>query len=308
MAETSISQSFEGLSDPRIERTKRHKLIDIVSIALCGIICGADNWVEIADWGVVKQGWLGTFLDLPNGIPSHDTFSDVFGRINPVEFQRCFVGWVQAVYQLTQGQVIAIDGKTLCGSGDKTLGKGAIHMVSAWASQNRLVLGQVKVDDKSNEITAIPELLTILDIRGCTVTIDAMGCQTEIAQAIIDAEANYVLSVKKNQGRLYEDIQHLFAGAAEVAYRDVPHDYTCTVDKDHGRLEIRECWTIADEEFLAYLRTVDAWANPPTGSLGKRKRRRNDPRSTEQSFYITNLPNSAAPILDPTRQHWTIEN
>jgi hypothetical protein len=185
MSETSISQHFEGLSDPRIERSKRHKLIDIVTIGLCGTICGGDNWVEIADWGSSKAGWLRTFLELPNGIPSHDTFSDVFGRINPAEFQRCFVTWVQAVYELTQGQVIAIDGKTLCGSADKALGKGAIHMVSAWATQNHLVLGQVKVDEKSNEITAIPELLTLLDIRGCIVTIDAMGCQTEIAQAIV---------------------------------------------------------------------------------------------------------------------------
>jgi predicted transposase YbfD/YdcC len=308
MPGTSISQYFEGLSDPRIERTKRHKLIDIVSIALCGIICGADNWVEIADWGVAKQGWLQTFLDLPNGIPSHDTFSDVFGRIAPDEFQRCFVAWVQTVYQLTKGQVIAIDGKTLCGSSDKALGKGAIHMVSAWASQNRLVLGQVKVDDKSNEITAIPELLNILDLQGCTVTIDAMGCQTEIAQAIIDAQADYVLSVKKNQGRLYEDIADLFAGAAEVAYRDVPHAYTRTVEKDHGRLEIRECWTIADTEFLAYLRTVDAWANLTTVALVKRERRLNDTITTEQAFYIASLPNSASAILDATRQHWTIEN
>jgi predicted transposase YbfD/YdcC len=308
MSETTIRQYFEGLSDPRIERTKRHKLIDIVTIAICGTICGGDNWVEIADWGNAKAEWLGTFLELPNGIPSHDTFSDVFGRINPQEFQRCFVAWVQAVYVLTQGQVIAIDGKTLCGSADKSLGKGAIHMVSAWATQNRLVLGQVKVDEKSNEITAIPELLTVLDIRGCTVTIDAMGCQTEIAQAIVDAQADYVLSVKKNQGRLYEDIQDLFAGAAEVAYHQVPHDYARTVEKDHGRLEIRECWTIADAEFLAYLRTVEAWANLTTVALVRRERRLNDTVTTEQAFYIASLPNSAALVLKATRQHWGIEN
>jgi predicted transposase YbfD/YdcC len=308
MSETSISQYFEGLQDPRIERTKRHQLIDIVTIALWGIICGADNWVEIAEWGQAKEEWLRSFLELPNGIPSHDTFSDVFARINPGEFQGCFVAWVRAVYELTQGEVIAIDGKTLCGSADKPLGKGAIHMVSAWASDNHLVLGQVKVDDKSNEITAIPELLKILDIAGCTVTIDAMGCQTEIAQAIVDAKADYVLSVKKNQGRLYEDIQDLFAGAAQAAYQDVPHDYRRTVEKDHGRIEIRECWTISDPAFLAYLRTVDAWTNLTTVALVKRERRLNDTVTTEQAFYITSLSNVATVILDATRQHWGIEN
>jgi hypothetical protein len=199
MSETSISRTFERVSDPRIERTKRHKLIDIITIGLGGTICGGDNWVEIVAWGVAKESWLRTFLELPNGIPSHDTFSDVFGRINPDEFRRCFIEWVQAVHVLTEGQVVAIDGKTLCGSVDKLRGKRAIHMVSAWASQNRLVLGQLKVDAKSNEITAIPEMLTLLDIAGCTVTIDAMGCQTEIAQAIIDAQADYVLAVKKTR-------------------------------------------------------------------------------------------------------------
>ena len=180
--------------------------------------------------------------------------------------------------------------------------------MSAWASQNHLVLGQVKVDTKSNAITAIPELLTLLAISGCMVTIDAMGCQTEIAQAIVDAQADYVLWVKKNQGRLYEDIQDLFAGAAEVAYHDIPHDYLRTIEKNHGRLEIRQCWTISDPELLAYLRTSTAWVNLKTVACIRRERRINGVTTTEYAFYMASLPNAAAVILDATRHHWGIEN
>jgi len=308
MFENSISRHFSELSDPRIERAKRHELIDIVTIALCGTICGADNWVEIAEWGRAKEGWLRQFLALPNGIPSHDTFGDVFARLDTEEFGECFLSWVKAMQELTHGEVIAIDGKRVCGSGDKSTGKAAIHMVSAWASQNHLVLGQVKVDDKSNEITAIPELLKLLEIEDCIVTIDAMGCQKEIAQTILDAQADYVLSVKQNQGRLYEDLQDLFAGTAEVAYQDVPHDYARTVEKDHGRIEIRECWTLSNASSLAHLRTHADWPALHTVACLRRERRLPDTTSVELAFYISSLPNSAQLILNATRQHWSIEN
>ena len=241
----SISEHFASLEDPRIDRTKLHQLLDILVIAICAIICGADDWVEVELFGNAKLAWLRTFLELPNGIPSHDTFGRVFARLNAEQFQACFLAWIQAVSEVTRGQVIAIDGKVLRGSCNRLLGKAGIDMVSAWATANHLVLGQVKVDDKSNEITAIPKLLQVLEIAGCIVTIDAIGCQTEIAQAIVELDADYVLAVKENQGHLYEDITGLFAAAQEVNFKDVPHDYCKTTDKGHGRLEIRQCWTIS---------------------------------------------------------------
>ena len=172
----TIGKHFGDLEDPRMERTRRHELLDILTIAICGMICGADSWVDIELFGKSKQGWLAKFLRLPNGIPSHDTFGRVFSRLDPDKFQSCFMDWVAAISEITRGQVIAIDGKTVRGSHDRANGKDAIHMVSAWASANHLVLGQIKVDDKTNEITAIPELLELLELSGCIVTIDAMGC------------------------------------------------------------------------------------------------------------------------------------
>ena len=191
-----IAEHFASVQDPRIERTKDHLLIDILTIAILAVICGADGWVGIATYGKAKQTWLKTFLALPNGIPSHDTFARVFALLEPEQLQTAFLSWVRSVSRLTAGEVIAIDGKTARRSYDKGKGKGAIHMVSAWASQNRLVLGQRKVDDKSNEITAIPELLKVLDIQGCIVTIDAMGTQKAIAQQIVEQGGDYVLALR----------------------------------------------------------------------------------------------------------------
>ena len=293
----SISEHFASLEDPRIERTKLHQLLDIIVIAICAIICGADDWVEVELFGNAKLAWLQTFLELPNGIPSHDTFGRVFARLNAEQFQQCFLTWMQAVSEVTRGQVIAIDGKVLRGSCHRLLGKTGIDMVSAWATANHLVLGQVKVDDKSNEITAIPKLLQVLEIAGCIVTIDAIGCQTEIAQAIGDLDADYVLAVKENQGHLYEDITGLFDAAQEVNFKDVPHDYYKTTEKGHGRLEIRQCWIIADATLVNYLRNRAGWRNLRTIVKVVAERRVNGETSREARYFISSLDGDARRML-----------
>src|SRR3954449_3963911 len=211
--ELSIAHHFADLTDPRIDRSRLHELLDIVAIAICAVVAGADSWDDIEDFGNAKIGWLGTFLDLPNGIPSHDTFRRLFERLDPDEFQRGFLGWVEALHEATERQVIAIDGKTLRRSFDRAKGKSALHMVHAWATANHLLLGQVAVDEKSNEITAIPVLLKMLSISGAIVTIDAMGCQKEIARTIRGREADYVLALKANHERLFEQVVAFFEGA-----------------------------------------------------------------------------------------------
>ena len=214
------------MEDPRVERTKRHKLLDILAIAICASICGADSWVHIEMFGKSKEEWFRTFLELPNGIPSQDTFGEVFSRLDPEQCQSCFMEWTQQVAQLAQGEVAAIDGKTVRRSQDRSRGRGAIHLVSAWASTKAMTLGQVKVGKKSNEITAIPKLLEHLALHGCIVTIDAMGRQKEIARQIVEGGADYVLAVKGNQGHLHEDVRDLFPGAEEFGFEGVPYDFT----------------------------------------------------------------------------------
>ena len=304
----AITDYFVSLEDPRIERTKLHELLDIIVIAICASICGADDWVEVALFGNAKLPWLRTFLALPNGIPSHDTFGRVFARLNPEQFQQCFLAWIQAVSVVTRGQVIAIDGKVLRGSCERALGKAGIDMVSAWATANHLVLGQVKVDDKSNEITAIPKLLQMLEIAGCIVTIDAIGCQTAIAQTVVDLDADYVLAAKENQGHLYEDIKGLFDAAQEVNFKDVPHAYAKTTDKDHGRLEIRQCWTIADATLVDYLRNRASWPKLQTIVKVVAERRLNDETTIEARYFISSLDGDAQRMLAAVRGHWGIEN
>jgi predicted transposase YbfD/YdcC len=304
----SIIEHFASLEDPRIERTQLHQLLDIIVIAICAVICGADDGVEVEVFGNAKLAWLSTFLELPNGIPSHDTFGRVFARLNAEQFQQCFLAWILAVREVTHGQVIALDGKVLRGSCERVLGKAGIDMVSAWATANHLVLGQGKVDDKSNEITAIPKLLHVLEIAGCIVTLDALGCQTEIAQAIVERDADYVLAVKENQGHLYEDVKGLFDAAQEVHFRDVPHDYDKTTDKDHGRMEIRQCWTISDTALIDYLRHRAGWPNLRTIVQVVAERQVNGETTHEARYFISGLDGDAERLLNAVRSHWSIEN
>ena len=204
---TSIWKHFNSLPDPRVDRTKLHKLEDILTIAICAVICGAETWVDVADFGRAKESWLRTFLELPNGIPSHDTFDRVFAVLAPKPFEGCFQAWVADLAGSSEGKLIAIDGKTLRRSLDRAGGKAAIHLVSAWVHENHAVFGQLRVEDKSNEITAIPKLLEMLNLKKATVTIDAIGCQKEIAQKVLDRTGQYVLAVKANQEALHEDIR-----------------------------------------------------------------------------------------------------
>ena len=285
----SIMDYFETLEDPRIDRCKRRQLLDIIAIAICAVSCGADSWVHIELFGKSKEEWFRTFLELPHGIPSHDTFGDVFSRLDPEQFQQRFMAWTQAVSDLIPGEVVAIDGKTVRRSHDRNAGQRAIHLVSAWASANTLTLGQVKTAEKSNEITAIPQLLRMLELKGCIVTIDAMGCQQEIAQGILDRGAGYVLALKENQGQLYADVRDLFEGAAEFGFGGVPHDYATTLNQDHGRIERRECWTISDPSCLEYLSAGQDW--PGLRSVVKVVGRRATPEGTtvQPRYYISSL-------------------
>jgi predicted transposase YbfD/YdcC len=304
----AIEEHFSKVSDPRMDRSKEHKLIDIIAIAICAVICGAAGWVDIELFGKSKWPWLKSFLELPNGIPSHDTFGRVFSLIDAQQFQLAFYEWVWAVNDIIQGQIVNLDGKQLRGSKDTVLGKRAIYMVSAWAEENELVLGQRKVDEKSNEITAIPELLKLLAISGCIVTIDAIGTQTNIAQTIIEAEADYVLSVKENQGHLYEDISVLFGVDQAQNFKYASLEYTKTTNKGHGRLEVRECWSTSNPEYLNLIRGQQAWTGLQSIAMVISTRIIAGKETKRVRFYISSLPSNAEQLLHVVRKHWSIEN
>jgi predicted transposase YbfD/YdcC len=308
---TSIGAHFATLTDPRVDRSKVHPLGEMVTIALCAVICGADDWVAVETFGREKRAWLETFLALPGGIPSHDTFGRVFSRLDPEEFRRCFLNWVRAAVGAPGEQVVAVDGKTLRGSHDRRAGKEALHLVSAWATASGLVLGQVATDAKSNEITAIPALLRLLALEGATVTIDAMGCQTAIAAQIVEQGADYVLALKDNQPSLHERVRLAFADARAAAGTGLPlADLApyATRDKGHGRIERRRCLAIGDPEYLAYVDPGRAWTNLRSVVLIESTRRIGAAVTTEARHYLSSLPADAATLARTIRSHWGIEN
>ncbi len=308
---TSLWEPFATLTDPRRDHLKEHRLVDIVTIALCGVICGADGWAGIETFGREKEGWLRTFLALPGGIPSHDTFGRVFARLDPEEFRRCSLTWVRAVVGEPEPQVVAIDGKTVRRSHDRGAGKEALHLVSARATTSELVLGQVATDAKSNEITAIPVLLRLLDLEGAVVTTDAMGCQTAIASQIVEQRADYVLALKDNHEKLHERVRQAFADADRAAGTPLPPGALLadtTTDVGHGRLERRRCRAIDDPAYLAYIDPDRAWPRLKSVVRIESTRRSGDTVSTEARHYLSSLPADAAVLARTIRRHWGIED
>jgi predicted transposase YbfD/YdcC len=308
LPETNLIAHFADLEDPRDARNRKHPLINIIGIAILGVICGADNWVDIERNGHAKHGWLETFLDLRNGIPSHDTFGRVFRWLDSEAFQQQFIAWTQHLCARSEGKVVAMDGKKLRRSKDSGHERDGIWMVSAWASENRLVLGQRQVAEKSNEITAVPALLAALDLTGCVVTLDALNTQTEIAAAIVRQGADYLLPVKANQGRLYEDLQGLFEGFETENYQQVSYDTAKQVSEGHQRRELRQCWVVQQPEYRAYLRRAGDW--PQLTSLVKllTARTLHNQTSIEVRYFISSWAGSARDCLPRVRDHWQIEN
>ena len=303
----TISDYFSEIKDPRVGRTKRHKLIDIITITICAVISGADTFVDIEEYGKAQHKWLKKFLQLPNGIPSHDTFSRVFAGINTQEFQQCFLRWIESISQLTKGEIIAIDGKTLRHSYNKNSDDSPIHMVRAWATKNRLTLGQMKVKQKSNEITAIPELLKVLYLTGAVVTIDAMGCQKEIVNEIITQGADYIIALKKNQGGLYTRAVELFKKAQKKPEKPYLKSGNYFDSSNHGREETRYYQVI--NNIKDEIDPQDQWQNLNSIirvdylRIGK-----NGKMTFSELDYISSLSNDATKFAQDIREHWKVEN
>jgi predicted transposase YbfD/YdcC len=300
-AMNNFIEYFGDIPDPRVDRTKKHKLIDILFITMAAVLCGCDEWEEIESYAEKKEKWLRKYLELPNGIPSHDTINRTISAIDPRVMQDCFIQWIREIAQLSKGTVVNIDGKRLCGSGQD--GKESIvHMVSAWSDANNMVLGSYKVADKSNEITAIPKLLEMLDLSDCTITIDAIGCQKDITEKIIERKAHYVLAVKENQPRLLDDIKEAFANEKETFINiDIQSNL------GHGRIEKRSCRVITDMDWVC--KSQD-WKE--LGSIIEITAERTDKKTgsyqKEKRYYISDLLHSAQEFNNCIRGHWSIEN
>ena len=304
---TSLLEYLGRIPDPRVKRTQRHELMDILVIALCAVIGGADDWVSVVQFGKAKIDWFSTFLKLPNGIASHDTFGRVFQILDSKVLEQVCIEWLQSIAGQVEG-VVAIDGKSLCGSRNGK--QSPLHIVSAWACQNSMLLGQVQTDKKSNEITAIPKLLKLLSIKGCIVTIDAMGCQKAITQAIIDSEADYVLTLKSNHPYLHRQVASWFKKNHETDFAQQTYSYSLenAQSNNHGRIERREHWLMEVPEYLR--RATKHWTKLQTIAMVRRTRQVGDKSSEETHYYISSLPLSAGAksVAQAIRSHWAVEN
>ncbi|MGZ8236467.1 MAG: ISAs1 family transposase [Methylobacter sp.] len=300
-------EHFSKLPDPRIERNKLHELMDIIVIVLtvCAVISGAEGWEYIADFGLNQLDWLRRFVPLKNGVPSHDCIAYVISRLSPKAFQECFISWTQSVTTQTEGELISVDGKTARGSRDRKNNKNPLHMVSAWSASNRLVLGQEATEEKSNEITAIPKLLALLELKSCIVSIDAMGCQRDIAKQIVDQGGDYVLGLKGNQGTLHEAVEDYFTTAQAAGFKHIKYDYVEEVELGHGRLETRRYWIIDD---LRTLPKTESWAGLRTIGMVEREYEEAGKQFKEKRLFINSIPPVAKTFAYAARGHWGIEN
>ena len=298
---------FEVVPEPRVERTRLHPLVNILIIAMLAMICIGEGWEDMEEFGLAKEAWLGTFLDLRHGIPSADTFRRVLSAVDPKAFNACFVAWVQALSVGTAGKLVAIDGKTVRRSFDRATGKKALHIVSAWIAENRLTLGQIATEEKSNEITAIPKLLELLDIRGATITVDAMGCQRAIAEKVIEQGADYIMGLKGNQETAHKAVEEYFTDASAQDFKDIPHTFHETVDgSDHGRLEVRRVWASQELEWFADL---SKWKSLRSIIMIESKRTVGSAEtSVERRYYWSSHIVHAKTFGEMIRGHWGIEN
>lgn len=295
---------FSRLTDPRQSLKVLYPLDEVLLLTLCAVLCGADGWVSVALFGRQKLAFLRRFLPFANGTPSHDQLGLIFGALDAAAFQNCFIAWTQSLAQTISG-VVAIDGKTARRSFDRAGGKGAVHMISAWSSAHKLVLGARAVDEKSNEITAIPELLDLLALKGAIVTIDAMGCQKKIAEKIIDKGADYVLGLKGNQGTLRDDVELLFTEQMARGFKDVAVSRAPSCDAEHGRIETREVFAVED---IAWLKVRHDWRGLRSVVMVVSSRETTKGEEQERRFYISSLPADAEKLAHAIRAHWGVEN
>jgi predicted transposase YbfD/YdcC len=299
-APRNLPDHFRGLLDPRMKRTRRHELIDILVIAICTLLCGGEGFNDMADFGLAKAEWFRTFLALPSGIPTHDTFNRVLSALDPARFLDCFLAWTQSLRHVVGEEIVAMDGKAL----RRAIQTGGIpYVVSAWAVRNGLVLGQLRVNEKSNEITAVPQLLRALDLAGCIVTLDAMGCQKKIAKEIIDADAHYVLALKGNQETVHEEVRSYLDDAIVHAPDELA--YTQTVEKDHGRIETRRYW---QSERLAWFADLAKWEGLRSVGVVESVRDIKGQIQTERRYFLSSLACDASRFARAVRSHWGVEN